>query len=147
MGANMAEAAIAAQSQAVTGGARVERSATSSIGGVNTLARAVSDVAGIQRNFYIPKPTTAAPTEKPVDKKNGNTLLSTSSLLLLAETRTQEAGANFVAPDRIGLAHANYASVQANVRETILNNQSLTVSDDNTAATKGEIQGESDLKV
>jgi len=49
----------------------------------------------------------------------GNGLLSTSVQIMLAETRSQEAAAPFVAPSKLGQAINVYIETQGQVRETI----------------------------
>jgi len=137
----MAEAAIAAQSQAATGASRVNRSAGSSAAGRTAPSslpglRPVSDVAGIQRTFTIAQPTTEknSVTDKNNDKRAGSGLLSTNTQMLLAETRTQEASSSFVPSGTVGPALESYQATYAKVQETIRVNQILQVQSGNNAA-------------
>ena len=73
--------------------------------------------------------------------KVGNGLLSTSMQIILAETRTQEATAAFVAPEKFGQAINVYIETQGHVRDTIranVANAGAPVSSETSPSDNGE---------
>ncbi len=66
-----------------------------------------------------------APAAAKAQQPAGRGLLSTGVQFILAETRTQEAGAPLPPPSSLGRARDSYLTTQASVRETIAINRSF----------------------
>jgi len=119
----MADAALATSSRVAT---NVSRSERSSGRGPISPVRPVSETDAFQRNLETPAFNRSSTVlSAATEQVSGSSLLSTGVERLLAETRTQEAGASFTPPSRISLALNSYVTTQAKVRDTIRDNQLL----------------------
>ena len=115
----MAIDAAAAQSRIANGASQVERS---SVRAPIQPVRPISPGDAFQNNLSgaqaaIGKVLSNAQKSQQTPTSKG--LLSTNTQLLLAETRTQEAGGTFVPASSIGRALEQYAATQTKIRETI----------------------------
>ena len=117
----MADAAFASQSRIVTEPTRFERTP---VRGTNPSLRPQT----VAHTFASRFPETAetgqdnsvqqVPVVQADAPANGG-LLATGTGLLLAETRTAEANATFVAPTRVGNALNSYRETQTQIRESL----------------------------
>tara|TARA_R110002096_G_scaffold316732_4_gene511227 strand:+ start:289 stop:756 length:468 start_codon:yes stop_codon:yes gene_type:complete len=113
----MADAALATQSRSATNVSRVERS---SARGTVKPVRAVGETDAFNRNVNVSGGLAGVSSgQSAQEQPAGGGLLSNGVQMLLAETRTQEAGAPSVAPSSVGRALNSYLTTQAKVRETI----------------------------
>lgn len=113
----MAEAALATQSRSATNVSRVDRSsARGAAGPVHAVGKTDAFNQNVSVSGGFPSVPSAQTTQ---EQPAGSGLLSNGVQMLLAETRTQEAGASFVAPSNVGRALNSYLTTQTKVRETI----------------------------
>lgn len=113
----MVDSVLAPRTQNASGVGGAER--TRSRGPVDS-ARSTAGVG--QRAFGASFADSAAslpPISNDQMARTGNGLLSTGVQILLAETRSQEAAAPFVAPSKVGQAINVYLETQGQVRDTI----------------------------
>jgi hypothetical protein len=112
----MVDSLLASQAQRASGVGKAEHANVRAPVGAGRSAEAGGQRVFGERvavNNVIPLPAAK-------DKvKVGNGLLSTSVQILLAETRSQEAVAPFVAPSKLGQAINTYIETQGQVRDTI----------------------------
>lgn len=116
----MADAALA-PSRAATNVSRIDRSSARGpvapvrpVGGAEAFQRNLGEAGGAGNVTSLNQ---LQPT--------GSGLLSTGVQMVLAETRTQEAGATFIPPSNVGRALNSYQETQAKVRDTIRENLSV----------------------
>ncbi|UTW58442.1 hypothetical protein KFE96_16725 [Kordiimonas sp. SCSIO 12603] len=116
----MADAAFASQSRVATEPTRFERTP---VRGTNPSLRPQTVAHTFASRFPETSETgqdNTAPQAIPAQfEPAGSGLLATGTGLLLAETRTAEAAAPFVAPTRIGNALNSYRETQAQIRESL----------------------------
>ncbi len=134
----MASAAFATRSQSAAPVARAEP--------VSARAKSSPDAqtSDFNRNLQSDRSETVNAIMKLNQKQEaapvGNGLLSTGVQFLLAETRTQEAGAPLPPVSNLARARDQYLSTQAQVRDTIAANQVLRQG--LTDASQGQTLGE-----
>jgi len=112
----MVDGVLAPRAQSASGVDRAERANTRGpVGAV----RAVSPAGQRAFGAGFTESVSVLPPASNDQVASGNGLLSTSAQILLAETRSQEASAPFVAPSKIGQAIDTYIETQGQVRDTI----------------------------